>query len=31
MLDWVGMATYFVTNLNHMVQEGAFVRETLAL
>jgi hypothetical protein len=25
------MATYFVTYLNHMVQEGMFVRETLAL
>jgi hypothetical protein len=35
MLGWVGMAsyfvTYFVTYLNHMVQEGMFVRETLAL
>jgi hypothetical protein len=25
------MAPYFVTCLNHMVQEGTFVRETLAL
>jgi hypothetical protein len=39
MLDWVGMApyfviyltSYFITYLNHMVQEGIFVRETLAL
>jgi hypothetical protein len=23
--------TYFVNHLNHMVQEGMFVRETLAL
>jgi hypothetical protein len=31
MLGLVGMATYFVTFLNNMVQEGTFVRETLAL
>jgi hypothetical protein len=39
MLGWVGMApyvviyltSYFVACLNHMVQEGTFVRETLAL
>jgi hypothetical protein len=39
MLDWMGMASdfviyfviYFVTCLNHMVQEETFVRETLAL
>jgi hypothetical protein len=39
MLGWVGVAPYFVTYLssyfvnclNHMVQEGMFVRETLAL
>jgi hypothetical protein len=39
MLGWVGMASYFVTHLswyfviclNHMVQEGTLVQETLAL
>jgi hypothetical protein len=39
MPGWVGMVPYFVvyltlyfvTCLNHMVQEGTFVRETLAL
>jgi hypothetical protein len=31
MFGCVGMASYFVTCLNHMVQEGTFVRETLAL
>jgi hypothetical protein len=31
MLGWVGMAPYFVACLNHMVQEGTFVRKTLAL
>jgi hypothetical protein len=39
MLGWVGMVpyfviyltSYFVTYLNHMVQEGMFVREILAL
>jgi hypothetical protein len=31
MLGWVGMASYFVMCLNHIVQEGTFVRETLAL
>jgi hypothetical protein len=35
MLGWVEMAPYFVIYfvncLNHMVQEGTFVRETLAL
>jgi hypothetical protein len=39
MLDWVGVEPYFViylilcfaTYLNHMVQEGTFVQETLAL
>jgi hypothetical protein len=28
---WSYFVTYFVTCLNHMVQEGTFVRETLAL
>jgi hypothetical protein len=35
MLGEMGMVSYFVTYfmtcLNHMVQEGTFVRETLAL
>jgi hypothetical protein len=35
MPGWVGMTsnfvTYCVTYLNHMVQEGTFVRETLAM
>jgi hypothetical protein len=31
MLGGVGMASYFVTCLNHMVQEGTFVRKTIAL
>jgi hypothetical protein len=31
MLGWVGMASYFVTSLNHIVQEGRFIWETLAL
>jgi hypothetical protein len=39
MLNWVGMTpyfviyltSYFVTYLNHMVQEGTFMREILAL
>jgi hypothetical protein len=31
MLGWVEMTSYFVTGLNHMVQEGTFVWETLAL
>jgi hypothetical protein len=39
LLGWAGMASYFVTylssyfvnHLNHMVQEGTFVQETLAL
>jgi hypothetical protein len=26
-----GMASYFVNHLSHIVQEGTFVRETLAL
>jgi hypothetical protein len=29
-VQW-GLASYFVIYLNHMVQEGTFVRETLAL
>jgi hypothetical protein len=29
-VEW-GMTSYFVNRLNHMVQEGTFVRETLAL
>jgi hypothetical protein len=28
---WPDFVTYFVNYLNHMVQEGTFVRETLAL
>jgi hypothetical protein len=35
MPDWMRMASYFVTYfetyLNHMVQEGTFAQETLAL
>jgi hypothetical protein len=30
LVEW-GMASYFVNQLNHMVQEGTFVREALAL
>jgi hypothetical protein len=29
-VEW-GMTSYFVNRLNHMAQEGTFVRETLAL